>query len=45
VSSDVLNILWQGFTQRGAWEEVPLTIKWNEPKMIKLDSSIEHIEH
>ncbi len=37
MSRDVLNMIWQGFAQKGAWEEIPLSIKWNEPKMIMLD--------
>jgi hypothetical protein len=45
VSSNVLNILWREFAWRGAWEEVPPNIEWNEPRTIRLDIFAKHIKH
>jgi hypothetical protein len=45
VSSNVLNIFWQGINWKGAWEEFSPSIEENKLRMIGLNISIEHTKH
>jgi hypothetical protein len=45
VSSNILGISWQLVARKGAWEEILQNIKWNEPKMIRLDIFADNFKH